>query len=482
MNILKGLKYKLQGPNIPLTQISEITTDSRQAKSNTLFVAIQGTQHDGHNYIDKAIAQGCQAIACQTLPNELHPDVCYIQLNSTQEALGKIAANFYGNPSQKMRVVGVTGTNGKTTTTTLLYRLFMDMGYNVGLISTVSYRIGLKEYPSTHTTPDAVRLQALFAEMLADGCEYVFMEVSSHAAHQHRIGGTQFAGALFSNLTHDHLDYHGSFRAYMDAKKMFFDGLSAAAFALVNIDDRQGRYMLQNCKASHYTYALQQPADFKALIKERHLSGTVLALDGEELHSRLVGDFNAYNLLAVYAAARLLLPDLDKSELLAKVSMLEAAEGRFDTVAIPDKPKVLAVVDYAHTPDALEKVLEALNDLRTDNARVITVVGCGGDRDKTKRPIMAKIACDYSQYAILTSDNPRSETPEAILADMERGIPSHAEAEIIVDRKAAIYRACELAQPNDIILVAGKGHEKYQEIQGIRHDFDDKQVLASFRQ
>lgn len=497
--ILAGIAYKIAGaPLNPTTEITKIAIDSRQvagaAAANTLFVAMRGTQSDGHNFIEKTAAQGCQYIVCEDLPTQLNTDICYILVADTQKILGELAANFYGRPSEKMQVVGVTGTNGKTTTTSLLYNLFIDLGYTVGLISTVSYRIGLREYPATHTTPDALRLQALFAEMLAEGCQYVFMEVSSHAAHQHRIGGVKFAGAAFTNLTHDHLDYHGTFRAYMDAKKMFFDALPTSAFALVNLDDRQARYMLQNCKATHLTYALAQPADYKAKIQARYLSGMVLQLDDQEahqqeVHTRLVGDFNAYNLLAVYGIACQLLQKekstakntakmSDNSQLLAAISRLQAAEGRFDTVVLAAKPKVLAVVDYAHTPDALEKILQALNDLRAETAKIITVVGCGGDRDKTKRPIMAKIAAQNSQILILTSDNPRTEPADAILNDMQKGLPKDNPAQIISDRATAIAQAYALAHAGDIILVAGKGHEKYQEIQGVRYDFDDKQVLA----
>jgi UDP-N-acetylmuramoyl-L-alanyl-D-glutamate--2,6-diaminopimelate ligase len=485
--ILKGIAYKTAGCSLtPTAEITKIAIDSRQvAAADTLFVAMRGTQTDGHDFIEKVATQGGQYVVCQALPTAINADICYILVADTQKILGELAANFYGQPSEKMQVVGITGTNGKTTTTTLLYHLFTDLGYTVGLISTVSYRIGLREYPSTHTTPDALRLQALFAEMLAEGCQYVFMEVSSHAAHQHRIGGTKFTGAAFTNLSHDHLDYHGTFRAYMDAKKMFFDALPTAAFALVNLDARQARYMLQNCKAVHLTYALEQPADYKAKIKERHLSGMILELDSQDVHTRLVGDFNAYNLLAVYGIATQLLQkekNIEKyiatAQLLSAISRLQAAEGRFDTVALPAKPKVLAVVDYAHTPDALEKILQALNGLRAETARIITVVGCGGDRDKTKRPIMAKIAAQNSQILILTADNPRSEQPEEILKDMEKGLDSNSQAQIISDRAAAIAQAYALAHAGDIILVAGKGHEKYQEIQGVRYDFDDKQVLA----
>jgi UDP-N-acetylmuramoyl-L-alanyl-D-glutamate--2,6-diaminopimelate ligase len=482
--ILGTLPYTVAGMPIEkiTTDVRQIAIDSRQADAESIFVAVVGTQVDGHDFIAAATQNGCRIVVCMRLPDVPNADVCYIQLADTQKSLGILAANFYGQPSQKMRVVGTTGTNGKTTISTLLYQLFTELGYTVGLISTVSYRIGLVEYPSKHTTPDAVRLQALFAEMRDFGCQYVFMEVSSHAAHQHRIAATQFAGAIFSNLTHDHLDYHGTFRAYIDAKKMFFDALPKTAFALVNTDDRQGAYMLQNCKARHYGYALAQPADFKAQILENHISGLHLDINGQEVYSRLVGDFNAYNLLATYAAATLLLADeLDGITILAVLSRLNAAEGRFETVPLVQKPNVLAIVDYAHTPDALEKVLQTLDALRTTNARIITVVGCGGDRDKTKRPIMAKIACSYSQHIILTSDNPRTENPDDILQDMQRGIPpnmSPDQIQIISDRRAAIRQAIHVAQQQDIVLIAGKGHEKYQEINGIRYDFDDKQIAV----
>ena len=494
--ILVGIKHRnlnqdYKGLNI---DIAEIITDSRKVTANSVFVAIKGTHVDGHTFITQVIEKGCKVIVCDTYESAYsdYTEVVFITVANTAACLGQLAANFYGNASQKMKVVGVTGTNGKTTTATLLYKLFSTLGFKVGLISTVVYRIGNQEYPSTHTTPDAVRLQELFAKMYEAGCDYVFMEVSSHAVHQFRIRGTYFTGGIFTNLTHDHLDYHGDFRSYMQAKKMFFDELPKTAFALVNSDDKHGMDMLTHTKAYRYTYALKQPSDFKGKIMENHLSGLFLQVNGKEVHTPLVGDFNAYNFLATYGAAYLLTQqnpneqgnaysDLNEEEILAALSKLTAADGRLETVLIPTKPEVLAIVDYAHTPDALEKVLQTLEQLRTENSRIITVVGCGGDRDKTKRPIMAKIACTYSQYTVLTSDNPRTENPADILKDMEKGIPSTIKDEqfiIIEDRRAAILHAGAFAQNGDIILVAGKGHEKYQEINGIRYDFDDKEVLT----
>ncbi|MGB0864597.1 MAG: UDP-N-acetylmuramoyl-L-alanyl-D-glutamate--2,6-diaminopimelate ligase, partial [Saprospiraceae bacterium] len=394
-------------------------------------------------------------------------------------ALGQMASNFYEHPSTKLKLIGVTGTNGKTTTVTLLYRLFSDLGYKVGLLSTVENIIAGQVIPSTYTTPDAVQINALIEEMVDSGCEYAFMEVSSHAIQQHRITGLTFTGGLFTNISHDHLDYHKTFKAYIKAKKMFFDILESSAFALTNIDDRNGLVMLQNTKARKLTYGLRRPADFKAKIIENSLSGLYLELDKQELFARLIGQFNAYNLLSVYSVAVLL--EQEKFEVLQSLSKLKSAEGRFDYVLSKDQ-KITAIVDYAHTPDALEKVLSTIDKLKSGNTKVITVVGCGGDRDKKKRPLMAKVACDYSHQVILTSDNPRSEEPEAILQDMEAGIPPYATQKsiTIINRKEAIKVACKLAQPEDIILVAGKGHEKYQEIKGVKHDFDDKKILREF--
>lgn len=459
--------------------VSEIIFDSRKAKTGSLFVAVRGTQVDGHDFLESAIQKGSDMIVCETLPETLNDAVTYIQVSDSAAALGQMASNFYENPSSKIKLVGVTGTNGKTTTVTLLYRLFEDLGYKVGLLSTVENIIAGQVIPSTHTTPDAVQINALIDEMVNSGCEYAFMEVSSHAIHQHRITGLTFTGGLFTNISHDHLDYHKTFKAYIKAKKMFFDILESSAFALTNIDDRNGLVMLQNTKARKLTYGLRRPADFKAKIIENSLTGLYLELDKQELFARLIGEFNAYNLLSVYSVAVLL--EQEKFEVLQSLSKLKSAEGRFDYVMSKDQ-SITAIVDYAHTPDALEKVLSTIDKLKSGNTKVITVVGCGGDRDKKKRPLMAKVACDYSHQVILTSDNPRSEEPEAILKDMEAGIPPYATQKsiTITNRKEAIKVACKLAQPEDIILIAGKGHEKYQEIKGVKHDFDDKAVLKEF--
>jgi UDP-N-acetylmuramoyl-L-alanyl-D-glutamate--2,6-diaminopimelate ligase len=459
--------------------VSEIIFDSRKAKTGSLFVAVRGTQVDGHDFLESAIQKGSDMIVCETLPETLNEAVTYIQVSDSAAALGQMASNFYENPSSKIKLIGVTGTNGKTTTVTLLYRLFEDLGYKVGLLSTVENIIAGQVIPSTHTTPDAVQINALIDEMVNSGCEYAFMEVSSHAIHQHRITGLTFTGGLFTNISHDHLDYHKTFKAYIKAKKMFFDILESSAFALTNIDDRNGLVMLQNTKARKLTYGLRRPADFKAKIIENSLTGLYLELDKQELFARLIGEFNAYNLLSVYSVAVLL--EQEKFEVLQSLSKLKSAEGRFDYVMSKDQ-SITAIVDYAHTPDALEKVLSTIDKLRSGNSKVITVVGCGGDRDKKKRPLMAKVACDYSHQVILTSDNPRSEEPEAILQDMEAGIPPYATQKsiTITNRKEAIKVACKLAQPEDIILIAGKGHEKYQEIKGVKHDFDDKAVLKEF--
>lgn len=471
--------------------VNDIHFDSRKVKQGDVFVAIRGTQVDGHTYIEKATQLGASVIVCEVLPKGLTPNkenistaqddesVTYVQIEDSAKALGEIAANYYDHPSQKLKLVGVTGTNGKTTTTTLLYDLFTNLGYKVGLISTIENKIGTNIIPATHTTPDAVALQSLINDMADAGCEYVFMEVSSHAIHQERIAGLTFAGGLFTNITHDHLDYHKTFRDYIGAKKKFFDNLPKDAFALTNLDDKRGMIMMQNTKAHVFRYSLRQLADFKAKILENTLIGLHLDLDGEEFFGRLIGKFNAYNLLSCYAVARLL--GQEKLEVMAALSALKPAEGRFDYSIEPTK-NIIGIVDYAHTPDALEKVLQTINALREETGKIITVVGCGGDRDKTKRPEMAKIACDYSQQVILTSDNPRTEDPNKILEDMEAGVPKYATSKTLTisNRKQAIKTAVQLAQKNDIILIAGKGHEKYQEINGVRHDFDDKAILREF--
>lgn len=475
--ILAKTTYKTIGP-VTNPMIESITFDSRKAAENTLFVAIKGVTTDGHLYIDKAIEQGATVIVCEEIAAAVKENVLYIKVKDSAAALGEMASCFYGAPSEKLRLVGITGTNGKTTTVTLLYNLFTKLGYKVGLISTVANKIGTTTIPSTHTTPNVLALNELLVQMNEEGCEYAFMEVSSHAIDQKRIAGIHFEGAVFSNITHDHLDYHKTFKNYIYTKKRFFDDLSKSAFALTNIDDKRGAVMLQNTKAKKQHYALKQMADFKAKIIENTLTGLVMNLDGEEFFARLVGGFNAYNLLAVYATARLL--GADKLEVLTVMSNLESPEGRFDYIK-NEARKIVGVVDYAHTPDALEKVLQTIDKLRTGNEQIITVVGCGGDRDKAKRPLMAKVACSYSQQTILTSDNPRTEEPEAILLDMQQGVPPYAVRKTltIANRKEAIRTACRLANAGDIILVAGKGHEKYQEIKGVKHPFDDKIELEN---
>jgi UDP-N-acetylmuramoyl-L-alanyl-D-glutamate--2,6-diaminopimelate ligase len=456
--------------------IDNITLDSRKVGPGSLFAAIRGTRSDGHAFIGKAPESGAAAILCESLPLELKPGVAYVEVPDSSEAFGWLASNFFDNPSGRLRLVGVTGTNGKTTTATLLYELFLSLGYKVGLISTIENKVNKRSIPSTHTTPDAGAINLLIRQMVEAGCDYAFMEVSSHAVVQRRIAGLNFAGGVFTNITHEHLDYHKTFQAYIEAKKMFFDKLPASAFALVNGDDKRGTVMLQNTAARTFTFALHKPADFKAKILENSLSGLHLELDGAEFHARLIGEFNAYNLLGVYAAATLL--GQDKAEVLRALSALKAAEGRFE-YTVASQRDVTAIVDYAHTPDALEKVLSTIHRLRKGGGRILTVVGCGGDRDRTKRPLMAKVACDYSDQVILTSDNPRTEDPEAIIREMEAGVPPYALQKrlSIVNRREAIRAACQMAQPGDVILVAGKGHEKYQEIQGVKHPFDDMEIL-----
>lgn len=474
-HLLKGLDYESKG-SIKLldADVSELVFDSRKAKQGTVFLALKGVNADGHQFIEKAVGQGAEIIVCENI-SEVIDGVIYILVKNSHYALGLMACNFYDNPSKQLKLVGITGTNGKTTVATLLYKLFRAMNQHVGLISTVENRIDNRVLESTHTTPDAISLNKLLAEMRDSGCDYVFMEVSSHAAVQDRIAGLDFDGAVFTNITHDHLDYHGTFQNYIYAKKKFFDQLPAHAFALVNGDDKRAMVMLQNTAAKKYSFSLKSMSDFKGKILENTMDGLLLEIDGSELHSRLVGDFNAYNLLAVYGAALLL--GEEKEELLKLISNLSAAEGRFDYVR-NESTDITGIVDYAHTPDALEKVLLTLQKLR-GNGRVITVVGCGGDRDKTKRPLMAKIACNYSEMTLFTSDNPRTEPPESILEDMESGIPANAKSKVLIipDRRQAIKAACRLAQKGDIVLVAGKGHEKYQEIKGVKNPFDDKEEL-----
>ncbi|HEX2533836.1 MAG TPA: UDP-N-acetylmuramoyl-L-alanyl-D-glutamate--2,6-diaminopimelate ligase [Chitinophagaceae bacterium] len=458
-------------------EVSGVQIDSRRVEQGDLFVAVRGVTSDGHDFIAKAIGRGAVAVVCETLPAEPVEGVTYVQTGDTAYAAGVIAHHFYGQPSRRLKLVGVTGTNGKTTIATLLYKLFSGLGYTCGLLSTVENMIDGKVIPSTHTTPDAVSLNALLRRMADEGCTHAFMEVSSHAVHQHRIAGLQFAGALFSNITHDHLDYHKTFDEYIRAKKAFFDALPADAFAITNLDDKRGMVMLQNTAAQKYAYSLRTVADFKGKILENGLSGLVLSVNEQEVHFRLIGEFNAYNLLAVYGAAVCL--GEDKMEVLQVLSNVTGAEGRFDYSVSP-KDAVIGIVDYAHTPDALINVLATIKKLRKGHEQVITVVGCGGDRDRTKRPVMGEVACEHSDRVIFTSDNPRSEDPEAILQDMQTGLNTAARRKSlsIADRRQAIKTAVSLAGPEDIVLIAGKGHEKYQEVKGVKHHFDDKEVLA----
>ncbi|WP_343668633.1 UDP-N-acetylmuramoyl-L-alanyl-D-glutamate--2,6-diaminopimelate ligase [Chitinophaga sp.] len=458
------------------TAVNALNIDSRAIKPGDAFIAIRGVHADGHLFIDKAVQNGAIAVICEELPAQTAENVVYVQVSSSTTAAGMIAGNFYDNPSHKVQLVGVTGTNGKTTIATLLFKLFSALGYHCGLLSTVQNQIGDKIVPATHTTPDPIHLNALLADMVNDGCDYVFMEVSSHAIHQQRIAGLKFAGGIFSNITHDHLDYHKTFDEYIRVKKSWFDGLPATAFALTNLDDKRGNVMLQNTKAKKQTYSLRTVADFKGKILENNLTGLIMMINETEVHFRLIGEFNAYNLLAVYGAATLL--GQDKALVLQALSNLSGAEGRFDYIVSPHQ-RIIGIVDYAHTPDALLNVLATIKNLRKGNEQVITVVGCGGDRDTAKRPVMAEVAVERSDRVILTSDNPRSEDPNEIIRQMEAGVPVHLKKKVlsITDRKEAIKTAISLANPEDIILIAGKGHEKYQEIQGVKHPFDDKQVL-----
>ncbi len=457
-------------------KVNALHFDSRKVAKNDVFIAVEGELADGHKFISKAIDNGACAIICEHFPTEQTDGVTFIEVKSSRQALALMAANFFGHPSSKLKLVGVTGTNGKTTTVTMLHALFMKLGYKTGLLSTIENKIGQKVIDSTHTTPDPIALNELLYDMVEAGCEYAFMEVSSHSIHQYRIDGLHFAGGVFTNISRDHLDYHNDFKEYVFVKKAFFDQLPSGAFALVNLDDKRGSVMLQNTKARKKTYALNTLADFRVKILESTFSGLILELNNIELFSRMIGKFNAYNILAVYAVAELL--DQDATEILAALSLLEGAEGRFEYV-VSDEDRVIAIVDYAHTPDALKNVLQTIKEVRTGAENVITLVGCGGDRDKGKRPMMARIASEFSDKVILTSDNPRSEEPNTIIEEMRVGVPPHLTRKVlvIVDRKEAIRTACSLAQSKDILLVAGKGHEKYQEVNGVKHPFDDKQVL-----
>lgn len=460
--------------------VEALTLDSRNAGAGSLFFAVAGTRFDGHDFIAKVIEQGCRVIIAEK-EVAVPEGVTLIVMENSHKATGIVASNFYGEPSRQLKLVGITGTNGKTTTTTLLYNLFMQLGYKTGLLSTVVNKIGAETIPSTHTTPDPIALNALLAQMVDANCEYCFMEVSSHAIHQYRIAGLEFAGGVFTNITHDHLDYHNTFKEYLDVKKRFFDELPVTAFALTNIDDKNGRVMIQNTRAKVVTYAMKSPADYKVKVLENQFSGLVLNINGKEVWSRLVGDFNAYNLLTAYAVSILL--GEEEEEVLRVLSSLESVEGRFQYFI--SESGVVAIIDYAHTPDALENVLKTIANIRTKNETLYTIVGCGGDRDKAKRPEMARIACELSDKVILTSDNPRSEDPNQIIEEMNAGVPGyHFKKTIsVVDRKQAIKTAISMAEKGDIILIAGKGHEKYQEINGIKHDFDDRQIaLELFEQ
>lgn len=456
-------------------QIHAPCLSSREVKKSDLFIAISGSVTDGHDFISAAIDAGAVAIVCQKFPASFVPGITYVRVSNSMEALAQIAANFYDHPSNKIRLIGITGTNGKTTTATLLHRLFTSLGYTCGLISTVKNCIGEKEKQATHTTPDAISINQLLYEMINAGCTYCFMEVSSHAVIQHRITGLNFAGGIFTNITHDHLDYHKTFDAYIKAKKGFFDMLPEEAFALVNADDKNSKVMLQNTKAKSSTFSVKGVSDFKCKVIENNFSGLLLNIDGIEVLTKLIGSFNAYNLLGIYATAVLL--GADKIKVLTAISTLSSVEGRFEYYATSNN--ITGIIDYAHTPDALQNVLSTIKDIRTGNEKVITIIGCGGDRDATKRPVMAAIACEWSDKVILTSDNPRSEDPQSILEDMKKGVQPHhiKKALIISDRREAIKTACTIAKQGDIILLAGKGHEKYQEIKGKKIPFDDKKEL-----
>ncbi|WP_303317018.1 UDP-N-acetylmuramoyl-L-alanyl-D-glutamate--2,6-diaminopimelate ligase [Flavivirga abyssicola] len=481
MMVLKDILYKVSiNAVVGSTSVSvgAVDFDSRKITSGGLFVAIRGNIADGHDFIDVAINNGAIGVVCETLPATLMDGVTYVEVGNSSRALAMIASNYYEAPSENLKLVGVTGTNGKTTIASLLYQLFKKAGYKVGLLSTVKIMVDNTEYKATHTTPDSLTINKYLKEMNSTGVEFCFMEVSSHGIHQHRTEGLYFEGGIFTNLSHDHLDYHKTFSEYRDVKKAFFDGLSKEAFALVNVDDKNGLIMLQNTKAKKLTYALKGYADYKAQILENQFSGLLLKINDSEVWARLIGGFNAYNILAIYATAELL--GLEKVEILRLISELDNVSGRFQYL-ISDE-KITAIVDYAHTPDALKNVLETINSIRTKNEELITVVGCGGDRDKTKRPKMGHIASALSTKVIFTSDNPRSEVPEDILNDVEKGVEpqNYKKTLTIVDRKQAIKTACQLAQPNDIILIAGKGHETYQEIKGERFDFDDYKIVQEF--
>lgn len=477
-DLLKGLDV-LEQKGASSVDVTGVNIDSRQVKDGNMFIAVKGTAADGHAYIGKAIELGAKAIACEDMPEELVEGVAYIRLANTEQNVGQIATNFYGDPTSKLKLVGVTGTNGKTTIATVLYNMFREMGHKAGLLSTVCNYIDGEEIPTEHTTPDPVTLNALLARMVEAGCEYVFMEVSSHSVVQNRIGGLRFVGGMFTNITRDHLDYHKTFDNYIKAKKQFFDNLPADAFAITNVDDKNGMVMVQNTKATVKTYSVQSPADFKAKILECHFEGMYLDINGVEVGVQFIGKFNVSNLLAVYGAAVML--GIEPREVLVAMSKMKPVNGRFEAIRSPKG--FTAIVDYAHTPDALENVLNAIHAVLDGKGKVITVCGCGGNRDKGKRPIMAQEAVKQSDKVILTSDNPRFEEPEDILKDMQAGLTEEQLADVltIVDRRQAIKTACMLAQKGDVILIAGKGHEDYQIVKGVKHHFDDhEEVKACF--
>ncbi|MBA2407475.1 MAG: UDP-N-acetylmuramoyl-L-alanyl-D-glutamate--2,6-diaminopimelate ligase [Chitinophagales bacterium] len=463
-------------------EVKSITFDSRKVEEGTLFIATKGITVDGNNFIAKAIDKGAHAIVCENIPEIKSDKITYIRVGDSSIALATIAENFFDNPSEKLKVIAVTGTNGKTTVATLLYHLFTGLNYKCGLLSTIENRIVNEVIPASHTTPDALQIANLMSNMLLQGCTYCFMEASSHAIHQNRMAGVHLSGAIFTNLSHEHLDYHKTFHEYIEAKKKLFDQLPPDAFALVNSDDKRGKVMLQNTRAKKYTYSINGMADYRARITESSFHGMVMQIDGEEVYTPLVGDFNAYNLLAIYASAMLL--GEQKIPVLTVLSKLRPAEGRFDYI-LSNENKIMGIVDYAHTPDALEKVLLTIKDIRSGNEQLITLIGCGGDRDTEKRPVMAKVASELSDRVILTSDNPRTENPDAIIDEMMKGIVPLKMGRVlsIVNRKEAIRTAVSISKKGDIILIAGKGHEKYQEIKGIKYPFDDKKVLTeSFEQ
>ena len=479
MITLKDILYKVSLEKVvgnTAVAFRELQFDSRKVGLDDVFIAIKGTQSDGHQFIKKAIDQGALAVVCQQIPKEIINGITYLQVQDTQQALAIMASHFYGNPSAELQLVGVTGTNGKTTIATLLYTLFTSAGYKVGLLSTIKVIIGATERSATHTTPDSLAINKYLRQMVDAGVAYCFMEVSSHGIDQKRTEGLHFAGGIFTNLSHDHLDYHTSFKQYRDVKKSFFDGLPKTAFALTNADDKNGPVMLQNTKARKYTYALKTIADYKAQILENQLQGLLLKINNQELWVKLIGNFNAYNLLAIYATAEQL--GLEELEILQLLSTLESVDGRFQYLV--SEGKITAIIDYAHTPDALKNVLETINTIRSGNEQLITVVGCGGDRDVEKRPKMGAIAAQLSTKVIFTSDNPRSENPDTIIQHIEAGVPpQHYKKTIAIsDRKQAIKTACQMAKQHDIILVAGKGHETYQEIQGVRSEFDDRKTIS----